>query len=81
MPALLVALRGDAALYREAVEQFSKRNTFALQSKNEWKTGDMTISSLHSIRRLQVDFWYGVYYPERKIVWRGTYVLVIITVQ
>jgi hypothetical protein len=56
-PTLLIALRGDQGLYSEALEQFTKRNTFTLHRKNEWKTGDMAASSLQSIRQLQVDFW------------------------
>lgn len=56
-PALLVALRGDQELYHEVLELFYRRNTFALHSANNWKTGDMSIAALQSVRALIVDFW------------------------
>lgn len=56
-PALLVALRGDRELYYEALELFYKSNTFTLHRANEWKTGDMSVAALRTIRALKVDFW------------------------
>ncbi len=57
-PALLVALRGDREIYNEALEICHKNNTFKLHRGNEWKTGDMAIAALRSIRTLEIDFWY-----------------------
>jgi hypothetical protein len=56
-PALIVALRGDQGLYREVLELFYRSNTFTLHRANEWKTGDMSIAALKTIRALRVDFW------------------------
>jgi hypothetical protein len=56
-PALILALRGDQELYREVLELFYRNNTFALHRANEWKTGDMSVAALKSIRALKVDFW------------------------
>jgi len=56
-PALIVALRGDQGLYREVLELFYRNNTFILHRANEWKTGDMSIAALKTIRALKVDFW------------------------
>jgi hypothetical protein len=56
-PALIVALRGDQELYREVLELFYRNNTFTLHGANEWKTGDMSIAALNTIRTLKVDFW------------------------
>jgi hypothetical protein len=56
-PALIVALRGDQGLYREFLELFYRKNTFTLHRANEWKTGDMSIAALKTIRALKVDFW------------------------
>src|SRR5579862_8779822 len=58
-PALLVALRGDQELYHEVLELFYKSNTFTLHRANNWKTEDMSIAALQSIRALKVDFWWA----------------------
>jgi hypothetical protein len=56
-PALLIALRSDPQLYQEALASFTRLNAFKLHKGNSWKTGDMTLPVLQSIRMLTVEFW------------------------
>jgi hypothetical protein len=63
-PALLIALRQDPELYAEALDYFYKRNVFRLHSGNDWKTGDMALPALQSIRALTITFWYVFSPPQ-----------------
>jgi hypothetical protein len=56
-PALIVALRADQVLYGEVLELFCKWNTFKLHGPNQWKTGDMSLSAIETIRALEIEFW------------------------
>ena len=53
-PALIQALRGSK-LYLEAIDVFTKTNTFRLHEGNGWSWDPMPPQSLKHIKALQID--------------------------
>ncbi len=65
---MIVALRGDEALYQEALREFYKQNWFLLKFSNFSRIELMFTRAVEHINKLEI--WYVGLFVERDVIYQ-----------